>query len=141
MTQRFPLEFNIWVIPLWETFNVAALIWNWWLWKKETSFLVQSYKSSLVIYYHKRSGKIYCCCFCLVSKSWKLFCDPIDCSLPGSSVHEIIQVRIVEQVAISFPKGSSQPRERACVSCIDNRSDCRMPIIESLLQNHMQPSC
>ena len=39
-------------------------------------------------------------------------CDPMDCSLPGSSVHEIVQVRIPEWVAISFSRGSSQPRNR-----------------------------
>ena len=38
------------------------------------------------------------------------FCNPKDCSLPGSSVHGIFQARILEWVAISFSKGSSQPR-------------------------------
>ena len=38
-------------------------------------------------------------------------CDPIDCSLPGSSVHGILQVRIPEWVAIPFSRGSSQPRD------------------------------
>ena len=42
-------------------------------------------------------------------------CDPMDCSLPGSSVHEIVQVRIPEWVAISFSRGSSQPRNRTLV--------------------------
>ena len=37
----------------------------------------------------------------------RLFCDPIDCSLPGSSVHGLSQSRIEERVAISFPVGSS----------------------------------
>ena len=37
-------------------------------------------------------------------------CDPMDCSLPGSSVHGILQARILEWVAISFSRGSSQPR-------------------------------
>ena len=43
-----------------------------------------------------------CCCRCLVSKSYLTLCNPIDCSLPGSSVHEISQARILEWVAISF---------------------------------------
>ena len=34
-------------------------------------------------------------------------CDPMDCSLPGSSVHRILQARILEWVAISFSRGSS----------------------------------
>ena len=47
-----------------------------------------------------------------------LFCNPRDCSRPGSSVHGILQARILEWVAIPFPKGSSQPKDRACVSCL-----------------------
>ena len=38
-------------------------------------------------------------------------CDPMDCSLPGSSIHGIFQARVLEWVAISFSRGSSQPRE------------------------------
>ena len=37
--------------------------------------------------------------------------DPIDCSPPGSSVHEILQARILGWVAILFSRGSSQPRD------------------------------
>ena len=36
-------------------------------------------------------------------------CNPMDCSLPGSSVHGILQARILERVTISFSKGSSCP--------------------------------
>ena len=36
-------------------------------------------------------------------------CDPMDCSLPGFSAHRIFQARILEWVAVSFPRGSSQP--------------------------------
>ena len=45
-------------------------------------------------------------------------CDPTDHSPPGSSVHGILQARIAEQVAMSSSRGSSQPRDRTCVSCI-----------------------
>ena len=48
-------------------------------------------------------------------------CDPVDCSLPGSSIHGILQARTLEWVAISFSRGSSQPRDRTCVSCIAGR--------------------
>ena len=48
-------------------------------------------------------------------------CDPMDCSLPGSSIHRILQARILEWVAISFSRGSSQPRTRTQVSCIAGR--------------------
>ena len=43
---------------------------------------------------------------------------PMDCRLPGSSVHEILQARILEWVAIPFSRGSSWPRDRAYISCI-----------------------
>ena len=39
-----------------------------------------------------------------VTQSCPTLCDPVDCSLPGSSVHEILQARILEWVAISFSK-------------------------------------
>ena len=42
----------------------------------------------------------------------------MDCSLPGSSVHGISQAKIVEWIAISFSRGSSQPKDRISVSCI-----------------------
>ena len=42
-----------------------------------------------------------------VAQSCLTLCDPMDCSLPGSSVHGILQVRILEWVAISFSRGSS----------------------------------
>ena len=45
-------------------------------------------------------------------------CDPMDCSLPGSSVHGILQARILEWVAMSFSRGSLQPRNRAQVSLL-----------------------
>ena len=42
----------------------------------------------------------------------------MDCSLPGSSVHRILQAWILEWVAISFSRGSSWPRDQTQVSCI-----------------------
>ena len=54
---------------------------------------------------------------CLVSYLCPALCDPLDCSLPGSSVHLISQARILEWVAIFYSKGSSQPRGRNYVSC------------------------
>ena len=43
----------------------------------------------------------------LVTKLCPILCDPVDCSLPGSSVHGILQARILEWVAIPFSNGSS----------------------------------
>ena len=48
-------------------------------------------------------------------------CDPMDCSPPGSSVHGILQAGILEWVARPSSRGSSQPRDRTCVSlCLLN---------------------
>ena len=47
----------------------------------------------------------------------RFLCDPVDCSPPGSSLHGIFQV-ILEWVAVSFSRGSSQPRDWTWVSWI-----------------------
>ena len=57
----------------------------------------------------------------LKSLSCVRLCDPMDCSLPGSSVHGIFQARVLEWVAISFSRRSSQPRDQTQVSCIVGR--------------------
>ena len=46
------------------------------------------------------------------------YCDPMDCSRLGSSVHGILQARILECVAIPFSRGSSWPRDQTCVSYV-----------------------
>ena len=45
-------------------------------------------------------------------------CDPMDCSPPGSSIHEILQARIPEWVAMPSSRGSSQPRDGTRVFCL-----------------------
>ena len=54
----------------------------------------------------------------VVTQSCLTLCDPVDCSLPGSSVHWILQARILEWVAISYSRRSSSPRNQTWVSCI-----------------------
>ena len=53
---------------------------------------------------------------CLVAQSCPTLCDPVDCSPPGSSVHGILQARILEWVAMPSSRVPSQPRDRAQVS-------------------------
>ena len=48
-------------------------------------------------------------------------CDPMICSLPGSSLHGILQARILEWVAIPFSKGSCQSRNQIYISCLAGR--------------------
>ena len=57
----------------------------------------------------------------LHAQSCLTLCDPRDCSPSGSSVHGMLQARILELVAISFSRASSQPRDLMCVSCIGKR--------------------
>ena len=59
--------------------------------------------------------------FSSVTQSCPTLCDPMDCSLPGSSVHGTFQAGILEWVAISFSRGSSTPRDQTRVSCIVGR--------------------
>ena len=51
-----------------------------------------------------------------VSWSCPALCNPRDCSPPGSSIHGILQARVLEWVAIAFSRGSSQPRDQTQVS-------------------------
>ena len=57
----------------------------------------------------------------LVAQLHLTLCDPMACSLPGSSFHGIFQARILEWVATSFSRGSSWPRDQTRVSCIASR--------------------
>ena len=59
-----------------------------------------------------------CAVLSLVIQSCPTLCDPMNCSLLGSSVCGILQARILEWVSVPFSRGSSQPRDRTQVSCI-----------------------
>ena len=64
-------------------------------------------------------------------------CDPMYCSLSGSSVHGIFHARVLEWVAISFSRGSSRPRDQTWVSRIVGRHLPSEPPLgrEALLTN------
>ena len=58
---------------------------------------------------------------CMHAKSLQsclTFCDPVDCSPPSSSVHGILQARILEWITMPSFRGSSRPRDWTCISCI-----------------------
>ena len=61
------------------------------------------------------------CCCCLIAKSFLILCNPMDCSSPGPSVRGTCQARILEWVAISFSRRSSQPRDQIHISCLAGR--------------------
>ena len=64
----------------------------------------------LVLYMIKKKVKVLVAQLCLT------LCNTVDCSLPGSSVHRILQARILQWVAIPFSRESSQPRDQTQVS-------------------------
>ena len=55
---------------------------------------------------------------CVHIQSCPTLCDPMDCSLPGSSVHGVPQANIIELVSMSSSRGSYWPRDWSHVSCI-----------------------
>ena len=59
----------------------------------------------MLSYFFLHSYKVLVIQFCLT------LCDPMECSPPGSSVHGILQARILEWVTILFSRRSSQPRD------------------------------
>ena len=66
---------------------------------------------------HKKGDEGTVSCVCAKSlQSCPTLCDPVDCSPPGSSVHEILQAITLEQVAMLSSRGSSRPRDQTLVS-------------------------
>ena len=57
-------------------------------------------------------------CTCAIAQLCLTLCNPVNCSLPGSSVPEVFHARILEWVAISFSSGSSPRRGWSRISCI-----------------------
>ena len=65
-----------------------------------------------------QNSNYHCKCACSVTQTYQTLCEPMDCSPPGSSVHGIFWARILEWVATSFSRGSSQPRDWTRIPCI-----------------------
>ena len=68
------------------------------------------------------SSTLLCCAVLhLLTQSCLILCNPMDCSPPDSSVHGILQARILEWVTYPFSRGSFQPRNQTGVSCLAGR--------------------
>ena len=66
---------------------------------------------------HNDSDLLSLECECMLTRSSHTrLCNAMDCSLPGSSVHKILQATILEWVAMPFSRGSSQPRNKIHIS-------------------------
>ena len=75
----------------------------------------------LLGHYTMSSGTLECTVKVLVAQSWPILCNPMDCSLPVSTVHGILQARIPEWIAIPFSRRSSWHRDQTWVSHIAGR--------------------
>ena len=71
---------------------------------------------------------------CVKSLSCPTLCDPMDWSPPGSSVHGILQARMLEWVAMLSSRGSFRPRDQTWVSCVS----CFFPIGRWVLYHQRQ---
>ena len=89
-------------------------------WKTKTKL-----EDSLICFAGKKSE---------VTQSCPTVCDTMDCSLPGSSIHGILQARILEWVAMSFSRGSSWTRDQTQVSCNAGRHFTLWATREALLE-------
>ena len=76
----------------------------------------------LILGKHLKDTKACTCLRAKVTQSCPALCDPMDCSPPGSSVHGILQARILEWVARPSSRGTSRPRNRTHVSYVSRIS-------------------
>ena len=76
----------------------------------------------------------------LVAQACPTLCDPVNRSLPGSSVHRIFQASILKWVAIPFSRGSSRPTDRTWVSCLTGRFFTVWAAREAKLLVHPKPN-
>ena len=102
-----------------ESQNISSL----WLFRHSRWIMAQK-KENLVIILSLNMSITLCLKALSTGSEWVKslsLWDPVDCSPPGSSVHWILQARILEWVAISFSRGSSRPRDWTQVSRIAGR--------------------
>ena len=94
--------------------------------KKQLIFILSFFISKYEVYRINIKDVCVCVCVCVCVRARALcsvmsLCDPMDYSPPGSSVHGVLQARIVGWFAISSSRGSSRSRDRthsSCISCI-----------------------
>ena len=86
------------------------------IWK--TQQWPQDWKRSVFIPIPKKNESE---CESEVAQLCPTLCNPMDCSPPGSSLHGILQARLLEWVAIAFSRGFSRPRDQTQVSRIVGR--------------------
>ena len=120
----------------------------WWTFRRRLSQLLKNNVTFLnncvntYTYIHIHMCVCVCVvCSCSVAQSYLTLCNTMDCSPPGSSVHEISQTRILEFLAISSSRGSFRPRDRTCISCIGRQILHCWAIRETLYMCIVSVSC
>ena len=98
-----------WILRIFMAYLVAQIGW---CHSDRSSLVFASSWGSSNCFFPEKSHFVFKCSVC----AYPTFCGPVDCSLPGSSVHGIFQARILERVAISYSRGSSWPR--VCFLCL-----------------------
>ena len=132
--QEAPAEWKYQQIKENPKYGLKVKLFNWWLFSK-TKYIVALLIYSLTVQEmtgwsnslsSSTSTLSQLCflseCVCvLVIQFYPALCHPMDCNLPSSSVHGILQIRILQWVAISSSRGSSGPKDWTGVSCIAGR--------------------
>ena len=67
---------------------------------------------------HLSNERLLCSMHAKLLQPYLILCDPMGYSLPGSSVHGVLQARLLEWVAKAISRGSSQPRDWTCISYV-----------------------
>ena len=75
--------------------------------RREKKIMINPFLCGFISQSHLILCVCVCVCVCVCTQSCLTLCDPMDCSLSGFSVHEILQARILEGVAIPFSRESS----------------------------------
>ena len=112
---------SCWYVPKVSSYILYTHVSSYILYTHVSSYILYMHVSSYILYTHVSSYILYMHVKVLVVQSCLTLCDPMGCSLPNSSVHGILQARILEWIAISSSRGSSRPRDQSWVYHIAGR--------------------
>ena len=110
----------VWMNPFGGVFWGGVKKWSS-KWRSFPTVLWNTSRAAIWLFPGRQYYHYWRMCVFVVAQSCLTLCDPVNCSLPGSSVHGILQARIQEWVAIPFSRGSSQPRDQTQLSLIAGR--------------------
>ena len=138
-----PAIIHMHIPTFWDSIPIKVIREYW------VEFPVLSSRSLLAIYFIYSSmymsipiSSLHLCiwiCMLYAEFSPVRLCDPVDCVPPGSSVHGILQARVLKWVAMPSSRGSSQPRDRICVSYVS--CICRWVCMDIPDLNYLKHNC